>query len=372
MRRLGFACLLPLLALAVLACEPRPPQPRGHPPRLRLNDIQVLASHNSYHIEPEPRLFDALVNVIGESANAWQYTHLPLGQELDHGVRQLELDVFVDTPEGGHYATPKVVPLLGLEPVDPRMSQPGLKVFHIQEVDYRSSCPTFVSCLEDVRSWSDAHPRHLPIVIQVEPKDDPIADPVNLGFVTPIEWDSPAFAQLEQEIRSVFPAQRIITPAEVKGRFRTLKSAVLHDRWPTLDRARGQVMFTLDDTGGERAAYRALHPDVEDRLVFVAAEPPDSDAAVVVVNDPVTDADRIRTLVEQGFIVRTRADADTVQARSGDTTRRDAAWASGAHFVSTDYVVPDDRFGTGYAVELPGGGSARCNPVRIRRPCTLP
>jgi len=60
--------------------------------------------------------------------------------------------------------------------------------------------------------------------------------------------------------------------------------------------------------------------------------------------------------------VRTRADADTEEARSGDTTRRDAALASGAHFVSTDYPVPDPRF-TDYRVGIPGEGVARCNPV---------
>jgi len=370
MRRLGFICLLPLLTLTVLACQPKG-SGDGRPPRLRLNDIQVLASHNSYHVEPEPTLLDALRGVIGEEADGLQYTHLPLSQELDHGVRQVELDVFVDTPEGGHYASPKLVPLLGLEPVDPRLSELGLKVFHVQEVDYRSSCPTFVSCLEELRDWSDAHPNHVPVVIQIEPKDDPVVDPLDLGFVQPIVWDPAAFALLEQEIESVFPTERVITPAEVQGRFRTLERAVRHDRWPTLEDARGRVMFMLDDTGEERAAYRELHPEVEDRLVFVAAEPPDDDAAVVVVNDPIGDAERIRELVEDGFIVRTRADADTVQARSGDTEQRDAAWDSGAHFISTDYVVPDERFGTGYVVELPGGGAARCNPVRVRRACTL-
>jgi hypothetical protein len=117
--------------------------------------------------------------------------------------------------------------------------------------------------------------------------------------------------------------------------------------------------------------YRSLHPDVDDRLVFVPAEPPDDDAAVVVVNDPVGDADRIHDLVSQGFLVRTRADADTVEARAGDTTLRDAAWASGAQFVSTDYIVPDDRLGTGYVVELPGdpGGPGRCNPVTAPPSC---
>jgi hypothetical protein len=68
-------------------------------------------------------------------------------------------------------------------------------------------------------------------------------------------------------------------------------------------------------------------------------------------------------------MVRTRADADTVQARSGDTRQQEAAWASGAHFVSTDYPFPDDRFGTGYVAAVPGDGVARCNPVSASRLC---
>jgi hypothetical protein len=48
---------------------------------------------------------------------------------------------------------------------------------------------------------------------------------------------------------------------------------------------------------------------------------------------------------------------------------RDAAFASGAQFVSTDYVFPDDPFGTGYVVDLPGDGAARCNPVNAPRRC---
>jgi hypothetical protein len=336
-------------------------------PELRLNHIQVLASHNSYHQEPEPTLMAALRGVVGDQANGWEYTHLPLPQELDHGVREIELDVFVDSPSGGHYATPKVVPLLGLAPIDPRMSQPGLKVLHIQEIDFRSSCPTFVSCLEQVKAWSDAHPDHLPITIQIEPKDDSIGDPAGLGFVDPLLWTTPAFATLEAEIESVFPHERLIRPADVKGDHSTLREAVLDTGWPTLESARGKVMFTLDDTGAERALYRALHPDVSDRLVFAAAAPPDPEAAFVVMNDPFDTAE-IQSLVAQGYLVRTRADADTVQSRTGDTSARDAAWSSAAHFVSTDYVVPDPRF-TDYAVAVPGGNPARCNPVSAPAGC---
>jgi Phosphoinositide phospholipase C, Ca2+-dependent len=341
----------------------------GRGPKVTINQIQVLASHNSYHVEPEPALLTALRSVIGAATDGFEYTHRPLAAELDAGVRQVELDVFVDDPGGGRYAHPKLVPLLGLAPIDPALARPGLKVLHVQEVDYRSTCPTFVDCLQDIRNWSRDHPGHLPITIQVEAKDDVIPDPAGLGFVQPLPWTAPAFATLEAEIRSIFGDKGIISPGDVKGRSPSLAAAVRKGRWPTLAEARGQIMFVLDDKGAKRDAYRAQVPDVDDRLIFVDVPPGDPDAAVTVVNDPIGDAARIRDLVTQGFIVRTRADADTVEARSGDTTRRDAAFASGAQYVSTDYVFPDDHFGTGYVVDLPGTDAARCNPVNAPKRC---
>jgi hypothetical protein len=366
------AALVAALVLVTVLGACRPPRPGGggggHGPQVRLNEIQVLASHNSYHVEPEPTLFAALRSSLGAAADGLEYTHRPLATELDAGVRQIELDVFVDDPAGGRYASPVLVRALGLAQVDPAFAEPGLKVFHIQEVDYRSTCTAFVDCLTQVRDWSDAHPGHLPVTIQIEAKDSTIADP-GLGFVTPLPWTSAAFGTLEAEIASVFPADRVLTPAEVRGRHDTLADAVRAGRWPRLDDARGQVMFVLDDKGRKRDAYRTQVPDLADRSIFVDVPETDPDAAMMVVNDPIGDADRIRALVEAGFIVRTRADADTVQARSGDTTMRDAALASGAHYVSTEYVWPDDRFGTGYVVDLPGDTAARCNPVNAPRRC---
>lgn len=351
---------------------------RGHPAAaavspgpansLRLNEIQVLASHNSYKIEPEAALLEALRAFLGDEADGFEYTHRPLAEQFDAGVRAVELDVFADEPEGGRYASPATVPLLGLEPVDPAFAEPGLKVFHVQEVDYRSTCTLLTTCLAQVRAWSDAHPGHLPITIQIEAKDGEIPDP-GLGFVQPLPWTGDMFAELEAEIRSVFTDDRVLSPADVRGRAGTLRDAVVAGRWPRLPQARGKVLFVLDDKGAKRDAYRAEVPDLADRSIFVDVPPDDPEAAVTVVNDPVAAGDRIRSLVEDGFMVRTRADADTVEARTGDTTRRDAALASGAHYVSTDYEFPEDRFGTGYVVDLPGDGAAACNPVTAPKRC---
>ncbi len=79
-------------------------------------------------------------------------------------------------------------------------------------------------------------------------------------------------------------------------------------------------------------------------------------------NDPQSNPGDIESLVEMGYMVRTRADADTVQSRNNDTTRREAALNSGAHFISTDYPEPNPDF-SDYQVSIPGGGIARCNPI---------
>jgi hypothetical protein len=168
----------------------------------------------------------------------------------------------------------------------------------------------------------------------------------------------------------VFPRARIITPDEVRGSRATLAEAVTRDGWPTLGRSRGRVLFLLDNGGRVKSAYLAGNPSLEGRLLFTDSGPGEAAAAFVKENGPLGNEERIRDLVAAGYIVRTRADGDTKEARSGDTRQRDAAIASAAQFVSTDYPVPDPTFGTGYFVEIPGGVPARCNPISAPPACT--
>jgi hypothetical protein len=73
--------------------------------------------------------------------------------------------------------------------------------------------------------------------------------------------------------------------------------------------------------------------------------------------------------VKAGFMVRTRADAETIQARRNDTSMREAAFTSGAQYISTDYMWAEPRFPGGYAVRMPKGVIAGCNPVRAADRC---
>ncbi len=335
-----------------------------------LNEVQVLGTHNSYHVQPQPQLLNLLV-LFDPSLAALEYTHAPLDEQLStQGIRQIELDLFAD-PDGGLYARRGGLILLGQDPNTgiPALLEPGHKVLHVQDVDFETRCLTFVECLRIVKRWSDRHRGHLPIMILVEVKDDPIPDPVNLGFVVPIPFGPAELDRVDEEIRSVFPRDRLITPDDVRRGRPTLDEAVRTLGWPRLGRARSKVLFALDNGGQKRADYLAGHPALEGRILFTDAEPGDPDAGFVKANDPLADPGRIPDLVAAGYIVRTRADADTVQARTGDTTQRDAALASGAQFVSTDYPVPNPAFGTGYAVAIPGGAPARCNPVNAPPGC---
>lgn len=336
---------------------------------IALNQVQVLGTHNSYHVQARPSVFAALSVFSLALAQSLEYTHIPLDEQFEtQGIRQIELDVFAD-PDGGLYSARGALLLLGDdEPHPPALDQPGMKVLHVQDIDFESTCLTFVECLRTVKAWSDAHPRHLPLMILVEAKDDVLPDVAGLHFAVPIPWDAAQFDALDAEIRSVFPPSRLITPDDIRGRRATLEDAVLRDGWPTLREARGKVLFTLDNEG-RRVTYRRGHDSLEGLPIFTNATPGDPDAAFVKANDPIADAARIPDLVRAGYIVRTRADADTIQARSGDTTQREAALASGAQFVSTDYPVPNPALGTDYQVTIPDGSPGRCNPVNAPAAC---
>lgn len=334
---------------------------------VHLNEVQVLGSHNSYHIVPQEPLFSALLAFSPAFASI-DYTHIPLPDQFEtQGIRQIELDVFYD-PDGGLYNIRHALIVLNMDPDshEPELLEPGFKVLHTQDIDFETTCLTFVACLQQVKDWSDAHPSHLPLVILVEAKDEAIPDPLNLDFVVPLPIDAEAFLELDDEIRSVFPPTQLITPDDVRQGLPTLEEAVLTRGWPTLREARGKVLFALDNEG-KRDAYRNGDPTLAGRVLFTNSSPGQPDGAFVKRNDPF-DA-QIPDLVTAGYIVRTRADADTNEARDGNTAPRESALASGAQYISTDYPVPDPDFGTGYFVEIPGGTPGRCNPINAPLEC---
>jgi hypothetical protein len=360
--------ILPALAAGLFAAASASGSVAGPDAAVRINQIQVIGTHNSYHAGLTPGVAKLLRAVSPKAFDELDYSHGDLAGQLDHGIRQVELDIYADA-QGGRFAHPYGATLNagGAAAFDPQgvMLRPGFKVMHLQDIDYVSNCQPFIGCLQTIRDWSRAHPRHAPIFVLVETKTQPPIPGVP-GMASPEPFTTQALDALDAEIRSVFPDRSLITPDQVRGRYKTLPEAIAHGGWPTLKAARGKQMFLLDQTN-VTATYVAGHPALAGRVLFTNAMPGAPDAAFVEDNDGAPDV--IAALVKAGYLVRTRSDADTHEGRTGDTTRRDAALRSGAQIVSTDYPWYERSRWTNYQVALPGRASVRCDPVNAPVTC---
>lgn len=292
-----------------------------------LNQIQVIGSHNSYHVSNFDQIGD-----LSPLAATLDYTHDPLPEQLDDGLRSFELDVFLQ--DDGEY-----------------------HVLHFPDFDPLSTCDLFTECLSQIRDWSEAHPDHAPLGVLVEVKS-----PAE-------ELGAAGMDQLDDDIRSVFAEDELITPDDVRRDATTLAEAV-PEGWPTLGESRGRTMFAMDNGDEVRDLYTEGHPSLEGRVLFTSSEEGRPDAAFIKLNDPTDSLADIQRLVEAGYVVRTRADADLLNAQNGDVEDRENAFVGGAQWISTDYPATEDPApNSGYTVAFPDGRFARCNPVNAPDAC---
>ena len=287
---------------------------------LRLNHLQIKGTHNSYHLPPEELV-----------TPQWDYTHAPLDVQLeDLDVRQVELDVHWH-PEG------------------------GFRVYHIPILDARSTCDTFIECLEVLREWSDAHPDHVPLFVLVEPKDD--IDPHKI---------TGHYDDLDAEIFSVWPRERILAPDDVRGDHPDLRTALSADGWPLLEESRGKVLFQMLDSDAHRDAYLAPDPTLAGRPMFVRGGPDEPWGAFIEVGSVIGREEEVQGLVGQGYMVRSTADSTDPEDADTNPVRAQAALDGGSHLISTDFPAPVDD---GYWFHFPAGGPARCNPINAPPGC---
>lgn len=341
----------------------------------KINTLQFLGSHNSFRIKTYQPIFDVvqnLANILPEDLNpeGWDYTHLPLPDQFsNHQIRSIELDVFYD-PDGGLFYNRRGDELVG-EPLEsgiPELLEPGFKVLHIPDVDYMTHYISFKDALNAVKDWTASNPNHEPIFIMVEPESHSVDEYLpGQGFTISLPIDQQAMFDLDAEIKAVYgnDLSGVITPDQIRGTYASVRKGAQSNNWPTLKEARGKVAFIA---GGARSAYLASYPNLEGAAMFVFAESDENYCAFVKRDNPMSSFEEIKQLVSDGFFVRTRSDADTREARTGDVTRREMAFDSGAQIVSTDYYIPDPRHTTDTAwtdfkVELENGTNYQLNPL---------
>lgn len=393
-------CLaIALLLLAACSKEqrttiPAAPECEGGD-ELKINQLQVLGTHNSYSQGLEWLLakgmgdrgeaIDGMLQGLSEEQAAsikeahpnpgtladWlNYVHAPLVNQLKGGLRTIELDLYID-PEGGRFLNPasrwitqeKGIPDFIMSSHDKTdLEKPGFKVLHVADIDYRSNCNLFTRCLERLKIWSDQNPNHVPIFIFLESKDKSF-DIEGAAEIT--KFDKNYFDDMDSDIVNTIGRDKLITPDDVRGNYETLEAAVLANNWPNLKDSRGKFLFTLITVFNEDAlnTYLDGHAGLAGRVAFLNSKPGQAHAAFVLQDNALMRFDEIQALVDKGYLVRTRTDIETYEAKVNDFTRAEAAFSSGAQIISTDFPYLENTWGTEYRVTLPGGFSARCNPV---------
>ena len=211
-------------------------------------------------------------------------------------------------------------------------------------MDYASNYTTFIQALTEIRDWSAQHPNHTPLFINIEIKRDAPADYSKaldfLGFNKAVPFVPEALNDLDAEIHSVFDQypEMLYTPAQLRDTFLTTASRLKTEGWPTLNEALGKVFIILD--GDFQGLYTADLTKGKDRPMFVYGQPGAPETAFVIRNEPQGSEEEIRSLTEM-YMVRTRTDAGTLEARSQDYTRYNAVMNSQAQIITTDYYRAD-------------------------------
>lgn len=345
------------------------------PNDLKLNEIQVLGSHNSYRIKPDRDILEVLESLQSALPNSFNpkeldYTHLPLKVQFEkHGIRQIELDLYLD-PNGGLFHKRLGYQFVGksINSNEPKLTKPGIKIMHIPDIDFNTHYLTFIESLQAVKDFSNEYSNHLPITIMLEMKSETVANYVpGGGFAEALPWTGNSFDEMEQEILAIFSREQIIKPDDIRKEKNTLREGVLENGWPTIEDSRGKVMFVFTNSDSQNDIYKQGATSLENKLCFTNANPNDDDAAFLMYNNPFSSFDEIQEKVAEGFLIRTRSDAGTYEARNGDYKNWTKALSSGAQFISTDYYVPDLRYlfseeWTNYSVGF-DNGIFRENPI---------
>jgi hypothetical protein len=181
-----------------------------------------------------------------------------------------------------------------------------------------------------------------------------------------VSYTAEIFDELDQLLYDVLGSEKIVTPDMVRRDYNTLEEAVLANNWPRLKASLGKFIFLLLPTtaglGGDNL-YIEDHPNLEGRAMFVQSQKGKPHAAFLLRDNAIVRQEEIKNAVKQGYLVRTRSDIETYEAKVNDYRRAEQAFSSGAQVVSTDFYKPGNNYGTDYFVTLPNKKPLRLNPI---------
>lgn len=273
------------------------------------NDLQVLASHNSYKLyQPTlSYLFASTVYpIVGEDGDVMNYENPTTTEQLNVGIRSFEWDIQEYSGEFDGYI-----------------------VQHEAYIDCCSSIPNLELAFEEIAMWSEYNEDHMPITIIIECKDTVVPD-YGKEDIT----DGETLYEMSLMIAEVL-GDSLYTPSEMLGDYDTMLDMRLDDAYPTLDELQGKIIVILHY--GSYCESYAQTVDFDDQLLFTALG--DENSCFTIENDSQTNVTPLIEAIEENFIVRTRINEWGYLDYNSEV--EEFALSIGANILTSDYL--DDQ-----------------------------
>lgn len=281
---------------------------------VKYNEVQFLGTHNSYQIEATEeykQLFRTLSDLTFGliSAETAEFTMDSLTEQLEVGIRSLEIDIETVDKEG----------------------DVSFIVTHNPQMDNTTGCYDFEKAIEEIKMWSDHNPGHLPVTVIVEPKKGviPVNDMKNLTM---------EYVSVLEEIISEKMGDTLLTPKDMMGNYGSFKEMREADGWLRLEDTMGKVLFLLHDTT-VTSQYIKQDESIKSQTMFPMLRFDDRNkeyASFIIDNEPGTALSHEAESIEKcNLIVRTRADSFP----NADEKRYEKTNNCLSQIISTDYPV---------------------------------
>lgn len=306
---------------------------------VRFNALSVIATHNSYQthsvsawVRACRQISRVRPDLIPDGTGTLDQE--PLTAQLNCGIRSFELDV-----EAAR-----------------RFGKTHFYCMHSPVIDMTTSCYDLALALEELRLWSAYNPQHLPITVILEPK---------LKFVPMggLRFFNADYADALDDFLRAHLGDRLLTPADMLRGYADFAAMRQADDWLPVREMLGKILvlfhYDWSDDGQIINAYMDADPTFRTQAMFpLHVDPSLPNACFLAFNEPESVLGADRMLRDGRFIVRTRTDAHPFYSDA----RRDAAFASTAQILSTDYPPRTDAAPDSFAVVFPGGKTARLLP----------
>lgn len=267
-----------------------------------LNDVQFLASHNSY--KKKGSILGKLFVGLGDSFNeakSLNYTNKTITEQLKSGIYSLELDI--------------------------RYRSGEFEVTHVPVVDNSTTMAKLSLGLEEIELFLNNEPNSFPLIIILEIKND-------YNFLDPglKKIKKEQIAELDTLISNTF-YNKLYRPSDLRGTYPNIKTRLDNDGWPLVSDLLGKVMFVIH--AGSYANNYIEDVALVNQNLFISTYKDNLhvNAPFVIHNDLNTSS--IKALVDDSYIVRTRI------GNSNGYSEEDVLKAinSGAQILTTDYSV---------------------------------